>query len=145
MNKKQVVSIILFLLFILLTCINFIVGGLTSKYSYDSLNFIALEFFNEERFYVCARGIGTILYFQYLAYFFLGFVFIYSIFCYWLYSKYQGWKFFLIISNIFVVYFLLLRLFVFKAYKLHTLLLHFPAFWLMYIEIILLYRIRNKF
>lgn len=135
---------LLFCIFLFLVFGNFFIGILISESSIKLLNFIALEFFNEERFYVYAKGIGTGLYFFYLICFSFCIVVIYSAFCYGLYSKYKGINFFLIAILSFMVYFFLLCL-KFSLYKLATFLLHFPAFWLMYIEIILLYRIRNKF
>lgn len=147
-NKKIVLfnfllDIFLFCVFLFLVLGNLYVSFFIPGYCIDLLNFIALEFFNEKRFYVLARGIGTGLYVFAATLFALCAMTIYGIFCYWLYSKRQGWKYFLIIFAIFVAYFFIFCQ-VFPNYRLMMLLFHFPIFWLTYIEIILLYRIRDK-
>ena len=135
-----------FLLCVLLLLMygNFHISVLTTDYGVKLLNFIALECFNEERFYVYARGIGTGLYLAGVAVVSIFAMSLYSLVCYGLYNKYQGIQFFLIIFTIFIIYFFVLCL-SFPSYRLANLLLNFSAFCLMYIEIILLYRIKNKY
>lgn len=141
MNKK---SIALFLTFLFLILINFIVGLLVANYGIVFINFIAFRLFNEIDLYVY-RNTGAIfgLYMSHLINIAFWSLFMYSIFCYYLYIKYQDTKFFLIIFVIFVAYCVIFCL-VFSSYRLVSLLLHFTTFWLMYIEIILLYRIKSK-
>ncbi|EGD0127162.1 hypothetical protein R9R78_001925 [Campylobacter coli] len=135
-----------FLLCILLLLMfgNFYISALIADWGIKLLNFIALEWFNEERFYVYARGIGIGLYLAGVVVISLFAMSLYSLVCYGLYNKYQGIQFFLIIFTIFIIYFFVLCL-SFPSYRLANLLLNFSAFCLMYIEIILLYRIKNKY
>lgn len=135
-----------FLLCVLLLLMfgNFYISALITDWGIKLLNFIALEWFNEERFYVYARGIGTGLYLAGVGVISLFAMSLYSLVCYGLYNKYQGIQFFLIIFTIFIIYFFVLCL-SFPSYRLANLLLNFSAFCLMYIEIILLYRIKNKY
>ena len=145
MNKK---SLVLFVAFLFLILSNFIAGMLVAHYGIKLFDFIALEFFDIEMFYwdksVFTRY-AMYLYFESLLDFSIWLVPLYSILCYWLYNKYQGLKYFLIIFAVFIAYFFLLCFFVIWIYKLNTFLMHFSAFCLMYIEIILLYRIKNKY
>lgn len=131
-------------LFVFLIFVNFVIGMLVADYGVKLLNFIAFEWFGKERFYVYARGYEIAIYAQSLLNFSIWLIPLYSMICYWLYDKYQGIKYFLIIFAIFVVYFFLLCFFVIWIYKLNTFLMHFSAFCLMYVEIILLYRIKGK-
>ena len=144
MNKE---SLVLFVAFLFLILSNFITGMLVAHYGIKLFDFIALEFFNIEMFYwdksVFTRY-AMYLYFESLLDFSIWLVPLYSILCYWLYNKYQGIQFFLIIFTIFIIYFFVLCL-SFPSYRLANLLLNFSAFCLMYIEIILLYRIKNKY
>lgn len=134
----------LFLLFLLLIPINFFGSMFVVAYGIDLLNFIALEFFNEKDFYVFKQKSGSAaMYGLYFINIGLWLFLAYSLFCYWLYSKYQGVKFFLIISAIFVAYFLYFIL-NFSSYRLANFLLHFIPFCLMYVEIILLYKSKVK-
>ena len=144
MNKK---SIVLFLVFLFLIFVNFVMGALIAEYGIKLLDFITFTFFNVEGSY-WDKSVFTqyamYLYFESLLDFSIWLVPLYSILCYWLYNKYQGLKYFLIIVSIFIVYFFCLCFFVIWIYKLNTFLMHFSAFCLMYMEIILLYRIKNK-
>lgn len=134
-----------FLLCVLLLLMfgNFYISALITDCGIKFLNFIALEWFNEERFYVYARGVGTGLYVVGVTVVSLFAMSLYGLVCYRLYSKYQGIQFFLIIFTIFTIYFFVLCL-NFPYYNLANLLLNFSAFCLMYIEIILLYHIKSK-
>lgn len=109
MNKK---SILLFLSFLFLVSINFIIGLLVADYGIKLLNFISLECFNKKDFYMFDTrnsGFGVFIWYSITTTFWL--LFIYSILCYWLYSKYRGIKYFLIILVIFIIYFYLFCLF----------------------------------
>jgi len=136
-------NIFFFCIFLLLVRSNFYIGSLVMVNGIDLLNFIALEFFNKERFYVIARGmIGGWHFFNLLLYSFIATP-IYSIFCYGIYSKFKGIKFFLIAIITFVIY-LFIVCQIFSSYRLATLLYYFPIFLLTYIEVIILYRTKNK-
>lgn len=140
MNKE---SIILFLSFLFLVSINFIIGLLVADYGIKLLNFIALELLNKKDFYVFDTrnsGFGIFMWHSIATTFWL--LFAYSILCYWLCGKYKGIKYFLIILVIFIIYFSLFCLF-FRAYRFLSFLLHFIPFCLMYMEIILLHRIKR--
>ena len=139
--------IVLFLVFLFLIFVNFVIGIIIAEYGIKLFDFITFTFFNVERSYwdkAIFTQYAMYLYFKSLLDFSIWLMPLYSLFCYWLYSKYQGIKFFLIIFAVFVAYFFLLCFFVIWIYKLNTFLMHFSAFCLMYIEIILLYRIKGK-
>ena len=132
-------------LFVFLIFVHFVVGVLVADYGIKLLNFIALELFNKKDFYVFdTRNSGFGIFMQYSITTAFCLLFTYNILCYWLYDKYQGIKFFPMISAIFVAYFCVFCLF-FRAYRFFSFLIHFTPFCLMYIEIILLYRIKNKY
>lgn len=131
-------------LFVFLIFVNFVVGLLVADYGIKLLNFIALELFNKKDFYVFDTRYGGFgIFIQCSITTAFCFLLVYSFFCYLLYSKYQGINFLLIIFTIFIIYFFLFCLF-FQRHRLFSFLIHFTPFCLMYIEIILLYRIKNK-
>ena len=127
------------IILVFLVCVNFYISVFVSDYGIDLLNSMALKWFDEKRFYEYTVGatISVIL---------CSFIFVvfYSLCCYWWYRKYQGAKYLLIIFAVFVVYFFCFILH-FSSYRLLSFLMHFTNFCLMYIEIILLYRIKNKY
>ena len=143
MNKK---SIVLFLVFLFLIFVNFVMGALIAEYGIKLLDFITFTFFNVEGSY-WDKSVFTqyamYLYFESLLDFSIWLVPLYSILCYWLYNKYQGLKFFLVIFGIFVVYFFCFCLY-FSLYRFSNFLTLFSVFCLMYLEIVLLYKIRAK-
>ena len=99
-------------LFVFLIFVNFVVGLLVADYGFKLLNFIALELFNKKDFYVFdTRNSGFGIFMQYSITTAFWLLFIYNVLCYWLYDKYQGIKFFLMISAIFVAYFCVFCLF----------------------------------
>lgn len=133
---------ILFCMFLFLIPINFILGLLVVDYGREFLNFVALEFFNQEKFYVYESNAMFGMLMSNLLEFSFCIIFIYSIFCYWLYNKYRGAKFFLTSFCIFIIYFFIFCL-IFNAYRLISFFMHFTQFCLMYIEIIMFYRLKR--
>lgn len=129
-------------LFLFLVFMNFITGILVATYGREFLNFIALECFGKEKFYVYDKDAIFGMYMSYLIEFSFCIIFIYSIFCYWLYNKYRGAKFFLTSFCIFIIYFFIFCL-IFNAYKLISFLMHFTPLCLMYVEIIIFYRFKK--
>lgn len=129
-------------LFVFLIFVNLIVGLLVADYGIKLLNFIALELFNKKDFYVFdTRNSGFGIFMQYLITITFCLLLIYSFFWYLLYNKYQGIKFFF---DYFCYFYNLFFCLFFRVYRFSNFLIHFTPFCLMYIEIILLYRIKKS-
>lgn len=143
MSKKSII----FCLFMCLVFVNYIISVIAIEYFIEAINFIALEIFNEKRFYVYDTrnpGFGMYMWFALQLSFWI--VFIFSVFCYWFYRRHRdnNIRFFIIIFIAFLVYFLMFS-FICNSYRLSFFVLHFTSFVLMYVEIVSLYYLIDKY
>ncbi len=137
MNKKAIT----FCLFVLLIFINLIISMIAIEYIIKLINFIALEVFDKERFYVYdTKNAGFGMYMSFALNLSFCVILVFSIFCYWFYGKYRdsNIKVFIIIFIVFLGYFLIFS-FICHSYRLSFFILHFISFICMYIEIVCLY------
>ncbi len=123
-------EVFLFCIFLLLVSGNFLVGLSVLEYASRMYDY-------------SYSGVGPRAHYTLLMFYSIPVVLIYSIFHYGIYRKYRGRKFFYIALISFVVIFFSLCI-EFPVYRRATFSMHSVIFGLMCMEIVALYRLRNK-